>query len=247
MTGMSGYPLEADAMLKISDLSKSYVGRCGAVAVLSNVSLEIGHGELCAITGTSGSGKTTLMNLIGLLDQPDSGSIILDGRAACGLDHDKTAELRNALIGFVFQSFHLLPRLSAIDNVALPLLYRGISKSARQRAAAEALALVGLADRLTYFPEQLSGGQRQRVAIARALIGRPALVLADEPTGNLDTHTSDEIMNLFLDLNRTHDTTLVLVTHDPTIAARCPRRIVVRDGRILDDNRGELRDAATFS
>lgn len=233
--------------MKISDLSKSYAGKAGAVPVLRDVSLEIGHGELCAITGASGSGKTTLMNLIGLLDRPDSGSIVIDGRAAGSLDDDKTAELRNALIGFVFQSFHLLPRLPAVDNVGLPLLYRGIGKSERQRAAEGALALVGLADKLSCFPEQLSGGQRQRVAIARALIGRPALVLADEPTGNLDTRTSDEIMNLFLDLNRTHGTTLVLVTHDPTIAARCPRRIVVRDGRIVDDNRGKLRDAATFS
>jgi putative ABC transport system ATP-binding protein len=234
-------------MLKISDLSKSYRSKAGPLPVLHNVSLQIGDGELCAITGSSGSGKTTLMNLIGLLDQPDSGTIVIDGRAVAGLADDETAELRNALIGFVFQSFHLMPRLRALDNVALPLLYRGISKRERQHAAAEALAMVGLAQRADHLPEQLSGGQRQRVAIARALVGRPALVLADEPTGNLDTQTSDEIMNLFFNLNRTNGTTVVLVTHDPTIAARCPRRIIVRDGKILDDNRGELRDAATFS
>lgn len=233
-------------MLKISDLFKSYSSRAGSLSVLHNVSLQIGRGELCAVTGTSGSGKTTLMNLIGLLDQPDSGSIVIDGHATSGLDHDKTAELRNTLIGFVFQTFHLLPHLPAIDNVALPLLYRGIGKRERQCAAKEALALVGLTQRATRLPEQLSGGQRQRVAIARALVGNPALVLADEPTGNLDTQTSGEIMTLFLHLNRTCGTTVVLVTHDPTIAARCPRRIIIRDGRILDDNRGELRDAASL-
>ena len=234
-------------MLEISDLSKSYGSKAAPLPVLHDVFLQIGRGELCAITGSSGSGKTTLMNLIGLLDRPDSGRIVIDGHAVAGLDDDKTAELRNALIGFVFQSFHLMPRLTALDNVALPLLYRGMRKHERQRAAAEAITLVGLTQRAGHFPEQLSGGQRQRVAIARALVGNPALILADEPTGNLDTQTSDEIMNLFLHLNRTRDATVVLVTHDPTIAARCPRRIVVRDGRILDDNRGQLRDAASLS
>jgi putative ABC transport system ATP-binding protein len=211
---------EAAAILKISDLSKSYAGISGIVPVLRNVSLRIERGELCAITGTSGSGKTTLMNLIGLLDQADSGSIMIDDRAVGGMDDCQTAELRNTLIGFVFQSFHLLPRLHAIDNVALPLLYRGIRRRERQQAAADALTLVGLADRLTHLPENLSGGQRQRVAIARALVGKPALVLADEPTGNLDMNTSDEIMTLFLDINRMHETTVLIVTHDPTIAAR---------------------------
>jgi putative ABC transport system ATP-binding protein len=234
-------------MLKISYLSKSYKNNAGILPVLHDISLHIGRGELCAITGTSGSGKTTLMNLIGLLDQPDCGTIAIDGRSVGSVGEGKTAELRNALIGFVFQSFHLMPRLSALDNVALPLLYRGICKRDRRHAAAEALSLVGLTHRADHFPEQLSGGQRQRVAIARALVGNPALMLADEPTGNLDSQTSDDIMNLFLDLNRRHSMTIILVTHDPTIAARCPRRIVVRDGQILDDNRGELRDAADLS
>jgi putative ABC transport system ATP-binding protein len=231
-------------MLAISNLSKAYAGKAGAVPVLQNVSLSIERGELCAITGTSGSGKTTLMNLIGLLDRPDSGSIVIDGISVGNLDADTTATLRNRLIGFVFQSFHLLPRLAAIDNVSLPLLYRGVTKAERRTAARVALASVGLTDRMHHFPEQLSGGQRQRVAIARALVGKPALILADEPTGNLDTRTSEEIMNLFLDLNRMDGATLVLVTHDPTIAARCRRRIVVCDGQILDDNRGELRAVA---
>lgn len=231
-------------MLAISNVSKTYAGKAAVFPVLRNISLTIQRGELCAITGASGSGKTTLMNLIGLLDRPDRGSIVIDGVAVNGLGEDRAAQLRNRLIGFVFQSFHLLPRLQAVDNVALPLMYRGMSKARRRAEAASALGLVGLGTRLECLPEQLSGGQRQRVAIARALVGRPALILADEPTGNLDSATSDEIMNLFFDLNRTHETTLVLVTHDPTIAARCPRRIVVRDGEVLDDNRGELRDAA---
>ena len=235
------------AMLLISNVSKAYASKTASLPVLQNISLTIQRGELCAITGTSGSGKTTLMNLIGLLDRPDQGSIVIEGIAVEGLGEGRTAELRNRLIGFVFQSFHLLPRLQAIDNVALPLMYRGIPKARRRAEAASALDLVGLGTRLEYLPEQLSGGQRQRVAIARALVGRPALILADEPTGNLDSATSDEIMNLFLHLNRKHETTLVLVTHDPTIAARCPRRIVVRDGEVLDDNRGELRDAASLS
>jgi putative ABC transport system ATP-binding protein len=231
-------------MLAISNVSKTYAGEAAVLPILRNISLTIQRGELCAITGASGSGKTTLMNLIGLLDRPDRGSIVIDGVAVNGLGEDRAAQLRNRLIGFVFQSFHLLPRLQVVDNVALPLMYRGMSKARRRAEAASALGLVGLGARLECLPEQLSGGQRQRVAIARALVGRPALILADEPTGNLDSAASDEIMNLFFELNRTYETTLVLVTHDPTIAARCPRRIVVRDGEVLDDNRGELRDAA---
>ncbi|RXT36372.1 ABC transporter ATP-binding protein [Bradyrhizobium betae] len=231
-------------MLVISDLSKTYTSETAALSVLQKVSLAIEHGELCAITGASGSGKTTLMNLMGLLDRPDAGRITINGLPVYDLQDDHIASLRNRLIGFVFQSFHLLPNLSALDNVALPLIYRGISLSARRAAATVSLKRVGLEAHFNRLPDQLSGGQKQRVAIARALVGSPALILADEPTGNLDSGTSDEIMNLFLDLNRTDRTTLVLVTHDPSIAARCPRRIIVRDGRIVDDNRGELRDAA---
>jgi putative ABC transport system ATP-binding protein len=160
------------------------------------------------------------------------------------LPDDELAGLRNSLIGFIFQSFHLLPRLSAIDNVALPLIYRGMGRKQRREIAASRLAEVGLADRQSYLPVQLSGGQRQRVAIARALVGSPALLVADEPTGNLDSGTSNEIVSLFLQLNRLQGTTIVLVTHDPTIAARCSRRIIVRDGRIIDENCGVLRDAA---
>jgi putative ABC transport system ATP-binding protein len=187
------------------------------------------------------------MNLMGLLDRPDAGCIAIDGVPVNDLRDDLVAVIRNRLIGFVFQSFHLLANLSAIDNVGLPLIYRGISLSGRRIAAAAALERVGLELHQHRLPDQLSGGQKQRVAIARALVGGPALILADEPTGNLDSATSDEIMNLFLDLNRTDRTTLVLVTHDSSIAARCPRRIIVRDGRVVDDNRGELRDVARQS
>lgn len=231
-------------MLTISGLSKSYPGQAEGDSVLTDVSLEIGRGELCAITGASGSGKTTLMNLIGLLDRPSAGTIVIDGHQVDGLPDDELAGLRNSLIGFIFQSFHLLPRLSAIDNVALPLIYRGMGRKQRREIAASRLAEVGLADRQSYLPVQLSGGQRQRVAIARALVGSPALLVADEPTGNLDSGTSNEIVSLFLQLNRLQGTTIVLVTHDRTIAARCSRRVIVRDGRIMDDNCGVLRDAA---
>ncbi len=204
--------------------------------VLQNVSLSVDSGGFCALTGPSGSGKTTLMNLIGLLDRPTDGNIEIGGTAVEHLTVDQTAELRNRVIGFVFQSFHLLTRYTALENVALPLLYRGVSKVERRNMAITALHKVGLADRMTHRPEELSGGQRQRVAIARALVGDPALLLADEPTGNLDSRTADEVFSLFLKLNVEHGLTVIIVTHDPTIAARCPRRVVMRDGQIVDDD-----------
>jgi putative ABC transport system ATP-binding protein len=222
-------------LLSIKSVDKSYIARSGLVPVLTKVNLDILRGELCALMGASGSGKTTLMNLVGLLDRPCQGEIHLDGVPTANLRDDELAALRNRRIGFVFQAFHLLPRLSALDNVALPLLYRGLGKRLRRARAAEALHKVGLADRASHRPDELSGGQRQRVAIARALVGEPMLLLADEPTGNLDSRAADDIMALFLALNRDLGVTILIVTHDPVVAARCPRRIVMRDGRVLDD------------
>lgn len=230
-------------MLSIENVTKTYRGRAGSLLALSRVNLDVRRGELCALNGASGSGKTTLMNLIGLLDRPDEGTIRLDGTDTAALRDDATAALRNRLIGFVFQAFHLLPRLSALDNVALPLLYRGMGKMERRALAVTALERVGLAARAAHHPKEMSGGQRQRVAVARALVGNLPLLLADEPTGNLDSQAADDIMALFLTLNGELGVTVVIVTHDPTIAARCPRRIVMRDGRVRDDSRGALRDA----
>lgn len=185
------------------------------------------------------------MNLIGLLDKPTAGEIEIAGMKTSGLSTDAAADIRNRMIGFVFQSFHLLPRYTALDNVALPLVYRGIGKRRRRAMAADALNRVGLAERMLYRPDELSGGQRQRVAIARALVDDPILLLADEPTGNLDSETAAEILSLFLQLNAALGLTVLLVTHDPTIAARCPRRIVMRDGKVLDDNSATLKSFET--
>ncbi|MGA8171987.1 MAG: ABC transporter ATP-binding protein [Methylocystis sp.] len=190
-------------------------------------------GEFCALTGPSGSGKSTVMNLAGLLDQPDAGHIEIGGADTSNLEDGAAARLRNFTIGFVFQSFHLLPRLSIVENVALPLLYRGVSRADSQFQAMAALERVGLSNRIQHRPDELSGGQRQRVAIARAIVGRPAILLADEPTGNLDSQTADEMLSLFSELNRELNVTTVIVTHDMGIAARCDRQIAMRDGKIL--------------
>jgi len=208
------------------------------VRALDGVTLSVDVGELVAIVGQSGSGKSTLLNLLGCLDTPTAGSYRLAGIPVEQLDADDLAEVRGRLIGFVFQSFHLLPRQSALENVTLPLVYRRgdvVPKKERLRRAAAALELVGLQDRLHHKPAELSGGQRQRVAIARALVHEPSVILADEPTGNLDSRTTDEILALLVDLNRTHGRTVLVITHEPEVARRCNRVIQLKDGRVVFD------------
>jgi len=224
------------AMIELEDITKRYQkGGAPVVHALRGVSLAIGRGELVAIAGASGSGKSTLMNVLGLLDRPDGGRYRLDGREVSTLSAREQAALRNARIGFVFQAFHLLPRTSALENVELPMLYRrGVGARERRDRAAAALESVGLGERLDHHPNQLSGGQQQRVAIARALVNRPALLLADEPTGNLDTRTSVEVMQIFQHLND-DGLTIVLVTHEPDIAEYASRVVAFRDGRVRGD------------
>ena len=213
------------------------------VKALRGVSLTIGRGEFVAVMGSSGSGKSTLMNIVGCLDRPSKGGYVLDGRDVSALSRGELAEVRNKKLGFVFQSFNLLPRTSAIENVELPLLYAGVGTRERRRRAAAALDRVGLGTRLDHHPSQLSGGQQQRVAIARALVNEPQILLADEPTGNLDSKTSVEVMTLFQELGRS-GITVVLVTHEPDVAAYASRVVVVRDGRVTEDRRQTPRDAA---
>src|SRR4051812_35523801 len=204
------------------------------VRALRGVSLTIGPGEFLAVMGASGSGKSTFMNLIGCLDRPTKGTYLLNGRDVGKLSRDQLAGVRSQQIGFVFQGFNLLPRTSAQENVELPLLYQGVASRERRRRAAEALERVGLGDRLDHTPAQLSGGQQQRVAIARALVNRPALLLADEPTGNLDSRTSVEVMGIFQELNE-QGLTVLLVTHEPDIAEHARRVVTFKDGLVLSD------------
>ncbi|HUH93841.1 MAG TPA: ABC transporter ATP-binding protein [Casimicrobiaceae bacterium] len=222
-------------LIRTERLCKEYDTAAGPVPVLRDVDLSIGRGEFVAIMGPSGSGKSTFMNILGCLDLPTSGSYILDGRDVSTLDSDALAALRNRVIGFVFQGYNLLPRATLVDNVGLPLLYRGVPKSERERRALELLEQVGLARYAHYVPNQISGGEQQRVAIARALANRPQLVLADEPTGNLDTQTSHEVMREVVRLNAEERITIVLVTHEPDIATYARRLVRFVDGRITHD------------
>ena len=224
------------ALIRLSGVCKDYTSGPEVVRALVDVDLEIGAGELVAVVGASGSGKSTLMNILGCLDRPTRGRYELAGIDVTERSTDQRALVRNRLIGFVFQGFNLLPRTTALENVELPLVYRGVSGRDRVRRAARALAQVGLADRAHHTPAQLSGGQQQRVAIARALVTNPPLLLADEPTGNLDTRTSHDVLSLLQELSDDHGITVMIVTHEADIAA-CTRRIItVRDGRISRDH-----------
>lgn len=218
------------------DLTKVYKMGEMEVHALRGVSLEIKRGEVVAIMGASGSGKTTLMNTLGCLDQPTSGEYILDGEIVADLDDNQLADIRNRKVGFVFQSFNLLPRSTALSNVELPLRYSGTSGGRKERARL-ALESVGLGDRIQHRPTELSGGQQQRVAIARALVNNPAILMADEPTGNLDSKVGKEIMNLLLDLNKKNGTTLIIITHDSEIAALTQRTIYLHDGRVRKETK----------
>src|SRR5260370_26453853 len=221
-------------LVRTVGMSNPYPSGETVIRAVSNVSLSIEHGEFVAIRGRSGSGKSTLMNLLGLLERPDCGEYALDGRAVAQLSEDTRAAIRSQDIGFIFQLPALLPRASALENVELPLVYAGVDRQERRRRAKKALDRVGLADRSHHSPNQLSGGEQQRVVIARAIVNDPALILADEPTGALDSRTSDEIISLFEDLHR-DGRTIVLVTHAAEIADRAERQITLHDGRIVED------------
>ncbi|MBC5836540.1 ABC transporter ATP-binding protein [Flavobacterium muglaense] len=226
----------ANPLIKITDIKRNFVLGDEIVYVLKGIDLEINKGEYVALMGPSGSGKSTLMNLLGCLDTPTSGTYILNGKDVSKMKDDELAEIRNKEIGFVFQTFNLLPRTTALDNVALPMIYAGYSKSERTARAEEVLTQVNLADRMDHHPNQLSGGQRQRVAVARALVNKPSIILADEPTGNLDSKTSVEIMNLFNEIHA-NGNTVILVTHEEEIAEYAHRIIRLRDGLIESDTR----------
>uniref|UniRef100_UPI000B81434A ABC transporter ATP-binding protein n=1 Tax=Alkaliphilus peptidifermentans TaxID=426129 RepID=UPI000B81434A len=230
-------------VIDIKKLTKTYKNGSIAVTALKDVNLRIEKGEFIGIMGPSGSGKSTFMNIIGCLDRPTSGIYILDDKPIAKMTDNELAEVRNSKIGFVFQSFNLLPRTSALKNVELPMIYAKMSSKERRRRALEALDWVGLGDRTHHNPNELSGGQKQRVAIARALVNKPSIILADEPTGNLDTKSGNEVMEIFMRLNKEEGVTVILVTHEADIAQMTERVVTFRDGVIVSDelnNRGEL-------
>lgn len=222
---------DSQALIRADHISREVSSPAGPLTILDDVSLEIRRGEAVAVTGPSGSGKTTLLGLLAGLDLPNRGRIWLDGEEITTLDEDGRAAVRARSVGFVFQAFHLLAGFTALENVMLPLELKG--SDAARRQARDTLAAVGLDARLDHYPRQLSGGEQQRVALARAFAARPAILFADEPTGNLDSHTGERVIDLLLDLNREHHTTLVLVTHDPALAARCDRALALDAGRLV--------------
>lgn len=224
-------------MLKLEHIEKAYQQGKNTVPVLHDITFHVAHGEFVAIMGPSGSGKSTLMNLIGLLDTPTSGSYFFDGTEVNRCSENMLSQIRNEKIGFVFQNFNLLPRQSALENAALPLLYAGVKPKVRRERAREALEKVGLADRVSFLPTQLSGGQKQRVAIARAMINHPKLLLADEPTGALDTASGEQVMELFHELHKT-GVTIVMITHELEIAQHAERILTIRDGRLGEEQVG---------
>jgi len=224
-------------VVEAKDLKKVYVMGDVEVHALRGLSIQIEAGEVLSIMGPSGSGKSTLMNTLGCLDRPSSGDYYLDGESVAEMNDDQLADIRNRKVGFVFQSFNLLPRATALSNVELPLRYASVSGKDRRERARAALEAVGLGDRIHHRPSELSGGQQQRVAIARAIINDPAIVMADEPTGNLDTKSGDEIMQVLLNLNKELATTLIIVTHDPEVAEQTNRVVTIRDGVVVEDTK----------
>jgi putative ABC transport system ATP-binding protein len=233
---------ECGCVIEAQSLTKTYIMGEIEVHALCGVDLCVNRGEIVSIMGPSGSGKSTLMNILGCLDRPTAGTYCLDGSLVSDLDDDDLAEIRNRKVGFVFQSFNLLGRQTALSNVELPMRYAGVGNGRKKRAI-EALESVGLGDRIHHRPNELSGGQQQRVAIARALVNNPAMILADEPTGNLDSKSGEEVMNILLGLNKDFGTTLVFVTHDPEIAAQTDRVIQLFDGRVTEDRKIERETA----
>jgi len=240
MSDLNGVPV-----IKVDGLHKYYEMGDTRVHALRGISLEIRRGEFVAIMGASGSGKSTFMNLLGCLDKPSEGAYLLEGTNVAELSRIELARVRNEKVGFVFQGFNLLSRTTAVENVELPLIYAGIRAKERHRRSKEALTRVGLADRAHHIPSQLSGGQQQRVAVARSLVNNPSILLADEPTGNLDSRTSVEIMQVFQELNESENLTIILVTHEPDIAAYSKRIITFRDGRVIRDSAVQQRNIAS--